>query len=45
MRILIIEDEESIRKTTSVALEAMGHEPIGVETGLTALGFMEKQKS
>ena len=26
MRILIIDDEENIRRTTAVALEAIGHE-------------------
>ncbi len=30
MRLLIIDDEENIRRTTSVAMEAMGHEVVSV---------------
>ena len=30
MRVLIIDDEESIRKTAAVLLEEMGHEAVGV---------------
>ena len=32
MRLLIIDDEENIRRTTSVALEAMGHEVVSVDS-------------
>jgi len=37
MRFLIIDDEEHIRKTTAVVLEAMGHETVGAETAAVAL--------
>ena len=33
MRLLIIDDEENIRKTTAVLLESMGHETVGVGNG------------
>ncbi|MBI3852603.1 MAG: sigma-54-dependent Fis family transcriptional regulator [Verrucomicrobia bacterium] len=42
MRLLIIDDEENIRKTTAVVLEGMGHETVGVETGTAALRQLEK---
>src|SRR5437870_3000823 len=42
MRVLIIDDEENIRKTTAVALEAMGHETVCVETGTEALKHLDK---
>ena len=41
MRLLIIDDEEHIRTTTAVVLEAMGHETVGVETGAGALKQLE----
>ena len=37
MRVLIIDDEENIRKLTAVALEGMGHETADAENGETAL--------
>lgn len=37
MRLLIIDDEPNIRRTTAVALEAMGHETAAVDTGAAAL--------
>ena len=41
MRVLIVDDEENIRKTTIVALGAMGHEAIGVEDRAAALKQLE----
>ena len=41
MRVLIVDDEPSIRKTTSLAVEAMGHESVGVPNGLRALKELE----
>src|SRR5260370_38722459 len=37
MRLLIIDDEENIRRTTAVVLEAMGHQTVGVGNGTAAL--------
>ena len=37
MRILIIDDEENIRRITAMALEGMGHEAAVAEDGDTAL--------
>src|SRR6266446_160084 len=37
MRLLIIDDEENIRRTTAVVLEAMGHQTVGVGNGAAAL--------
>ncbi len=37
MRVLIIDDEENIRRLTAVALEGMGHETADAENGETAL--------
>jgi len=42
MRALIIDDDENIRKTTAMALQAMGHEPFSVETGGEALQQLDK---
>jgi len=42
MRLLIIDDEEHIRTTTAVVLEAMGHETVGAETGAVALKQLER---
>ena len=36
MRLLIIDDEENIRRTTSVAMEAMGHDVVSVGDGAGA---------
>src|SRR5579859_691587 len=41
MRVLIIDDEENIRKTTMLALGAMGHEAVGAEDQATALKQLE----
>ena len=37
MRLLIIDDEQNIRRTITMALEAMGHEVAAVETSAAAL--------
>ncbi|EEF60186.1 sigma-54-dependent transcriptional regulator [Pedosphaera parvula] len=37
MRLLIIDDEANIRKTTAIALEGMGYETLGAETSAVAL--------
>jgi NtrC-family two-component system response regulator AlgB len=42
MRLLIIDDEENIRKTTMLALAAMGHETVGAEDRSAALGRLEE---
>jgi NtrC-family two-component system response regulator AlgB len=44
MRLLIIDDEENIRRTTAVALEAMGCETIGVENRAAALEQVESSE-
>jgi two-component system, NtrC family, response regulator AlgB len=41
MRLLIIDDEENIRRTTAVALEAIGHETVCVESRAAALKQLE----
>jgi NtrC-family two-component system response regulator AlgB len=41
MRLLIIDDEQNIRRTITMALEAMGHEVVPVERGATALKQLE----
>jgi NtrC-family two-component system response regulator AlgB len=41
MRLLIIDDEESIRRTTALALEAIGHETESVENRAAALKVLE----
>ncbi len=41
MRVLIIDDEANIRKTTSVALDGMGHETAGAEDSASALKQLE----
>src|SRR5882762_9526908 len=42
MRLLIIDDEESICKTTSVLLAGMGHEAACAESGAAALKQLDK---
>ena len=37
MNILIVDDEENIQKTTSIALKTMGHRPISAFSGKQAL--------
>ena len=41
MRLLIVDDEDHIRRTTSIALDAMGHETVGVESSPAALKQVE----
>jgi NtrC-family two-component system response regulator AlgB len=41
MRVLIIDDEANIRKTTAMALEGMDHETAGAENGEIALRELE----
>src|SRR5215510_5166055 len=41
MRLLIIDDEENIRRTTAVVLDAMGHEVVGVESAAAAIKQLE----
>jgi len=43
MRVLIVDDEPSIRKTTGLAVEAMGHDSVGVPNGLRALKEVETE--
>lgn len=43
MRVLIVDDEPAIRKTTGLAVEAMGHESVGVPNGLRAFKEMETE--
>ena len=42
MRVLIIDDEENIRRTTAVALEGMGYESVGAGSGSEALKQLDK---
>ena len=42
MRVLIIDDEESIRKMTAMLLEDLGHETVGVENRAGALAQLDK---
>lgn len=42
MRVLLVDDEQSIRKTTSVAIETMGHEVVGVPSGSRAVKAIEE---
>jgi NtrC-family two-component system response regulator AlgB len=41
MRVLVIDDEANIRKTTAMALEGMGHETAEAEEGASALSQVE----
>lgn len=43
MRFLIIDDEENIRKTTSVVLESMGHETASAESSAQALKQLDRK--
>ncbi|PTY08220.1 sigma-54-dependent Fis family transcriptional regulator [Opitutaceae bacterium EW11] len=43
MRVLIVDDETSIRKTTGLAVETMGHEVVAVANGAKALKALEEQ--
>jgi NtrC-family two-component system response regulator AlgB len=42
MRVLIVDDEASIRKTSRLAVETMGHEAVDVPSGSRALKAMEE---
>jgi NtrC-family two-component system response regulator AlgB len=42
MRVLIVDDEPGIRKTTGLAVETMGHEAVGVPSGPRALKAVEE---
>jgi two-component system, NtrC family, response regulator AlgB len=42
MRILVIDDETHIRKTTAMTLDALGHECLQAQSGAEALGLMQK---
>jgi NtrC-family two-component system response regulator AlgB len=42
MRILVIDDEAHIRKTTAMTLDALGHEAVQSESGPSALGLLQK---
>lgn len=44
MRVLIIDDEQNIRRTTAMALESMGHEAIGVGNGAAALKLLSSEQ-
>lgn len=44
MRLLIIDDEESIRKTTALLLEEMGHHTAAVENGTEALRQLDRSQ-
>ncbi len=43
MRVLIVDDEASIRKTTTIAVETMGHEVVGAPGGARALKTLETE--
>jgi NtrC-family two-component system response regulator AlgB len=43
MRILVVDDEENIRRIMVVVLEAMGHETISVDTGAAARQQLENE--
>src|SRR5678815_1720240 len=42
MRALVIDDEDNIRRSTSMLLEGMGHEVVGVASGSAALEQLDK---
>ena len=42
MRILVIDDEQHIRKTTAMTLDALGHEVVQVSNGADALAHLQK---
>jgi len=42
MRLLIIDDEENIRRTTAVVLEGLGHETAGAQTRAESLKQLER---
>src|SRR5437762_13641086 len=44
MGVLIIDDEENIRRTTAVVLDAMGHRTAGAADGAAALKQVESEE-
>lgn len=42
MRVLIVDDEPGIRKTTGLAVQTMGHEAVSVPSGVRALKTLEE---
>jgi NtrC-family two-component system response regulator AlgB len=44
MRVLIIDDEPGIRRTTGLAVETMGHEAVAVPSGAKALKAVEEAR-
>jgi two-component system, NtrC family, response regulator AlgB len=44
MHLLIIDDEEHIRRTAAVVLEAMGHETVAAENRASALKQLERER-
>ena len=44
MSVLVIDDEENIRRTTAVVLEAIGHKTAGAADGAAALRQMENEE-
>lgn len=43
MKILVVEDEEAIRNLIVINLQMVGYEAIGIEDGLLAKDFLEKE--
>jgi len=43
MRILIVDDETSIRRTTALAVKSMGHEPFEATSAVRALKVLEEE--
>lgn len=43
MRILIVDDETSIRRTTALAVKSMGHEPFEATSAVRALKALEDE--
>ena len=44
MRALVVDDEQNIRRTLSVALESMGYEATNAATGADALGELKARR-
>ena len=42
MKVLVIEDDMSVRETVGMVLEASGHEVVLLESGVEALRYLEK---
>ncbi len=43
MRILIVDDDRNIRRTTAIVMEYLGHEAVGAPTGDQALEEMDRR--